>query len=84
MKALAETLPGAVRHIICLDELPDTVQDESRENCSSGVTPSDLVYMIYTSGSTGLPKGVMISHRNLLNFVYLRDKEKIYTNSGWL
>lgn len=31
------------------------------------VTPGQLAYVIYTSGSTGLPKGVMITHGNLLN-----------------
>ena len=31
--------------------------------------PDDLVYVIYTSGSTGAPKGVMIEHRALSNFV---------------
>lgn len=29
----------------------------------------DLAYVIYTSGSTGQPKGVMIEHGNLLNFL---------------
>nr|WP_020552118.1 non-ribosomal peptide synthetase [Embleya scabrispora]MYS81904.1 non-ribosomal peptide synthetase [Streptomyces sp. SID5474] len=29
--------------------------------------PDHLVYQVYTSGSTGLPKGVGISHRNLVN-----------------
>ncbi len=28
-----------------------------------------LCYIIYTSGSTGNPKGVMLSHKNLINFL---------------
>lgn len=31
--------------------------------------PTYLSYMIYTSGSTGLPKGVMVEHRGMLNFL---------------
>jgi tyrocidine synthetase-3 len=30
---------------------------------------SDLAYVIYTSGTTGRPKGVMIEHRNVVNFM---------------
>ena len=31
--------------------------------------PDSCAYLIYTSGSTGLPKGTLISHRNLANLV---------------
>ena len=33
------------------------------------VSPDALVYIIYTSGTTGQPKGVAVSHRNLLNYI---------------
>jgi len=32
-------------------------------------TPDSIAYMIYTSGSTGMPKGVMISHRSIVNLI---------------
>ncbi|MBR1782490.1 MAG: amino acid adenylation domain-containing protein [Bacteroidales bacterium] len=33
-----------------------------------GPAPGSLFVLLYTSGSTGVPKGVMLEHRNLVNF----------------
>jgi amino acid adenylation domain-containing protein len=42
---------------------------------SVGLTPSNLAYIIYTSGSTGMPKGVMIPHCALSNFLCAMQEE---------
>lgn len=34
------------------------------------IKQSDLAYMIYTSGTTGKPKGVMLSHRGIVNITH--------------
>lgn len=46
--------------------LSAAVQASQPESMEIAATESDLASIIYTSGSTGLPKGIMLTHRNLV------------------
>ncbi|WP_162309046.1 non-ribosomal peptide synthetase [Brevibacillus antibioticus] len=57
--------------VICID---DALLDDA-SNLEKLATPTDPAYVIYTSGSTGHPKGIMIEHRSLVNFIAgIRDR----------
>ncbi|HHP7009862.1 TPA: non-ribosomal peptide synthase/polyketide synthase [Pseudomonas aeruginosa] len=54
---------------LLLDDLERLVHGYPAENPDLPEAPDSLCYAIYTSGSTGQPKGVMVRHRALTNFV---------------
>ncbi|RMZ60274.1 amino acid adenylation domain-containing protein, partial [Chryseobacterium nematophagum] len=63
-----ESLPLSILSLNSSD-MKDSLGICSTENPLSSVSSSDLAYVIYTSGTTGKPKGVMIEHRSVVNFV---------------
>ncbi len=44
----------------------EIITDETLNQLRDGIKPDALASIIYTSGTTGNPKGVMLSHKNLL------------------
>jgi amino acid adenylation domain-containing protein/non-ribosomal peptide synthase protein (TIGR01720 family) len=66
---MASKLPESGVEVICVDA-ERVVGEKPLTNPAPPAGPGDIAYVIYTSGSTGQPKGVSISHRALVNYVW--------------
>lgn len=63
LKELVSEYSGAFLFTDELDGLPDA------EPLNREIGPDDTFILLYTSGTTGTPKGVMLRHGNLVNFI---------------
>lgn len=82
---LAVRFPDSAAKIILLDQEKTQICKQSSANPEAGPKADDLAYVIYTSGSTGEPKGVMINHESLANYVVALDQElEISENDRYL
>ncbi|MCP4659323.1 MAG: AMP-binding protein, partial [bacterium] len=69
-ESIAGRLPGPEKHraqVVYLDgpQSPAAERQPTRSP-KSPIDPDQLAYLIYTSGTTGVPKGVAVSHRQVL------------------
>ena len=57
------------------------VSDDEYRARQEAITPHDVVNMQYTSGTTGFPKGVMLTHYNILNNgFWIGERQKLTHN----
>lgn len=90
---VAEAIPAWVEHAPELNTLPwittDTIEDDAAVAWREpDVDPSTLAFLQYTSGSTAAPRGVMVTHGNLLhnlaNIDYVQENDSESVSVSWL
>jgi amino acid adenylation domain-containing protein len=56
--------------VLRIDTLAAMLTTQPEHNLGDAMPSSLPAYIIYTSGTSGAPKGVLVSHRNLVNFCF--------------
>lgn len=60
------------------------VSDEELSAMQAACRPEDVINMQYTSGTTGFPKGVMLTHNNVINNAYYVGEAQDYSEKDIL
>ncbi len=66
---LSNQLPSIAAAVIDLEDIWDSLSSESTEALPILSGPENLAYIMFTSGSKGRPKGVCVTHRNVVRLV---------------
>ena len=82
---LLDSLSTSDANVVVVDRDRASLDAHPTSSVTSSVAPEHLSYVIYTSGSTGNPKGVMVEHRNVVNFFVGMDERVPHEPPGsWL
>jgi fatty-acyl-CoA synthase len=63
---IGEDTPEGMYNWKDLMEMGKKVSDEELKKAQSSLSPDEVINMQYTSGTTGFPKGVMLTHTNII------------------
>lgn len=67
---IGENVPKGMFSFSQIEALHEKVSDDDLVKRQGSLDPSDTINMQYTSGTTGFPKGVELSHYNIVNNAY--------------
>jgi amino acid adenylation domain-containing protein len=72
---LAAVVPAVAASVLYLDQDWTNIQSQPTHNPEHPIALEQTAYIIYTSGTTGKPKGVMASHANLINYIWVAQEK---------
>lgn len=80
----AHMLAAEAVTVLTIRELDEAGRDTSESFAPPRIDVDRHAYLVYTSGSTGAPKGVVITHRNVANFLArLQDEHGYLPSDVW-
>lgn len=76
-----DKIKGCDAFVSLLSKKPTKAQANEIESRKNAINPKDLATIIYTSGTTGKPKGVMLSHNNVVSNI-IASQERLPLEYG--